>query len=102
MENGLSQFMVDFTLPPQLDESFIAKIPEQRSVINRLMHSGKVLSYALSLENSKLWAVFSVESETELLEIISNLPLTRFMKVRVSELSFFNAATTFGPAFSMN
>jgi muconolactone delta-isomerase len=60
------------------------------------------VNYALSLETSKLWAVFAVESEAELMELISELPLSKYMKVRISELTFFQAANPFTPAFSVN
>ncbi len=102
MENGLTQYMVDFTLPQHLSEAFVSKIPNQRSAVNKLMIEGKILNYALSLENSKLWAVFSVHSEIELMDLVSSLPLSRYMDVRVSELTFFNAAHTFAPVFSSN
>lgn len=102
MDNGLIQYMVDFTLPTHLSDEFIGLIPQQRAAVNRLLGQGKLLNYALSLENSRLWAVFSVSSEAELMELISTLPLTRYMKVRVSELTFFQAAHAFAPAFSFN
>ncbi|MBK8555738.1 MAG: hypothetical protein IPL65_08195 [Lewinellaceae bacterium] len=94
--------MVDFTLPSELSEEFIAHVPQQRAAVNQLMSEGKVLSYALSLENSKLWAIFSVASEPELMEQISRLPLTVYMKVRINELTFYNEAHPFVPAFSFN
>lgn len=94
--------MVDFTLPSQLSQEFIQLIPSQRAVVNRLLNEGKLLNYALSLENSKLWAVFSVENEAELMELISSLPLTGFMRVRINELTFFQSANPFAPAFSFN
>lgn len=94
--------MVDFTLPTDLPEEFVNKIPQQRDLVNRLLTEGKILNYALSLENSKLWVVFAATSETELMEMVHRLPLTRYMKVRVSELTFFNAHHSFVPAFSVN
>lgn len=102
MENGLSQYMVDFTLPKNLSDEFIGKIPHQRAAVNRLLSEGKVLNYALSLENSKLWAIFSVPSEAELMELVTALPLTQYMKVRIHELTFFHSANLFAPAFSFN
>jgi muconolactone delta-isomerase len=102
MDNRQNQYMVDFTLPVELSEEFITHVSQQRAVVNRLMSEGKILNYALSLENSKLWAVFSVETEAELMELVSGLPLTPFMKVRINELTFFNAAHAFTPAFSFN
>jgi muconolactone delta-isomerase len=102
MESNQMQYMVDFTLPQDLPEDFVSRIPQQRAAVNRLLGEGKILNYALSLENGKLWVVFAVESEAELMEIVQKLPLTRFMKMRVSELTFFNAANPFSLAFSLN
>jgi len=102
MESNTVQFMVDFTMPHELPDEFVERIPDQRAIVHKMLHEGKILNYALSLENSKLWAVFSVGSETELMQLVQRLPLTRYMKVRVSELTFYNAAHPFTPAFSMN
>jgi len=102
MEQFPLQYMVDFTLPPDLPEEFVSRIPRQRAAVNRLLSEGKVLNYALSLENAKLWAVFSVESEAELMELISELPLTPYMKVRISELTVYNTAAAITPMYSMN
>lgn len=94
--------MVDFTLPDSLGDDFISTIPQQRKAVGRLFTEGKLLNYALSLEKSKLWAVFSAGSEADLMEMICSLPLSRFMRVRISELTFYNAAHAFTPAFSVN
>lgn len=100
--SNLMQFMVDFTLPKELNEEFIGLIPRQRTMISRLTEHGKLLSYALALEHGKLWAVFSVESETELIDLVNELPLTPFMKVRMMELTFFNASNPISNTFSVN
>jgi muconolactone delta-isomerase len=102
MEQTNMQFMVDFTMPKELPDEFVGLIPRQRSAVNKLMNEGKVLNYALALEHGKLWAVFSVDSESELLDIVYGLPLTEFMKVRISELTFFNAHEPFRATFSVN
>jgi muconolactone delta-isomerase len=102
MENSILQYMVDFTLPTDLPEDFVANIPRQRTAVNRLLGEGKILNYALSLENSKLWVVFAASSEADLMEMVQRLPLTRYMKVRISELTFYNASNPYSPAFSVN
>jgi muconolactone delta-isomerase len=94
--------MVEFTLPQPLSEAFINRIPQQRQAVNRLLHSGKILNYSLSLESSKLWTVFSAHSEAELMEMISSLPLTNYMDVHISELTIFQSANAFAPSFSVN
>lgn len=94
--------MVDFTMPTLMTDEFVGKIPEQRALVNRLFEEGRLLTYALSLEASKLWAVFTAETEADLLELVSTMPLTPYMQMRVSELTFYNAAHPFIPAFSVN
>jgi hypothetical protein len=102
MDTGRKQYMVVFTLPQPLADEFINQIPQQRRAVNRLLHEGKILNYSLSLEASKLWVTCSVHSEAELMELISGLPLTDFMKVHISELTFLHSANAFAPAFSVN
>lgn len=104
MNNSLARhYMVDFTLPHHLSDAFIGLIPRQRGMVNRLLSEGKILNYALSLEDSKLWVVCSADTEAALMEMISQLPLTPYMlKVRISELVVYNTANAFAPAFSEN
>lgn len=96
------QFMVDFTLPENLTEDFMEKIPHQRASVNRLFREGKLVNYALSLETSKMWAVFNANSDLEVKEMIATLPLTQYMKINVSTLTFYNALEEEVPVFSMN
>lgn len=96
------QFMVDFTLPRELTDEFIDLIPYQRNVVNKYFSEGKLVNYALSLENAKLWAVFNADSEMEVMEMIVDFPLTKFMQVEICMLSLYNAPTSAGLNFSLN
>lgn len=95
-------YMVDFKLPNILSEEFMDLVPYQRIAVNKLFEEGKILSYALSLENSRLWGIFTANSELQVMDILSDLPLTPFMKVEISLLTFFNDAKTQVPKFSLN
>ncbi len=95
-------FMVDFTLPDTLSEEFMSLIPFQRTLIKDFFTEGKLLNYALSLENAKLWAIFNANNELDVMNMIADLPLTRFMKVEISMLTFFNSEKEAMPSFSMN
>ena len=77
-------------------------IPSQRHEVNKLFVEGILVNYMLSLEDAKLWAVFSAESEYEVMQIIETLPLTHFMKYQISLLTFNNTAPEMVPSFSMN
>lgn len=94
-------FMIEFELPQQLTEEFLALIPQQRYVVNQLLAQGKLRSYALAMDRSRLWAIVSAESEFEALELISQMPLTEFTVPLVSELMFHNA-TDLIMQFSLN
>ena len=94
--------MVDFSLPEVLTEEFMELMPYQRAVVNKYFEEGKLLNYALSLENSKLWAIFSANSELKVLDLIADLPLTSFMSVEISMLTFYNSMDPAMPKFSVN
>ncbi|MBI1224276.1 MAG: hypothetical protein GC192_03480 [Bacteroidetes bacterium] len=96
------QFMVDFTLPKVLSEEFLRQIPHQRAKVNKLFRDGKLVNYALSLDNSKIWATVNANSELDVLQFISQLPLTRFMRYKISLLTFYSGVNAEAPVFSMN
>lgn len=95
------QYMVEFDVYYQIDGEFESKIPSQRSAITRLFEKGKLLSYSLSRERTKLWGVFLVSSESELIQIIEKLPLTPYMDYDYSELLFHNGLSLI-PSMSLN
>ena len=95
------QYMVEFDVYYHIDSEFESKIPEQRAAINKLFAKGKLLTYSLSKERTKLWGVFLVASESELIAIIEKLPLTPFMDYDYSELLFHNGLSLI-PSMSLN
>ena len=102
MENEMYQFMVEFTMPPVMNDRFTRTIPAQRAKVNQLFGNGKLVSYAVSLENAKIWAVFNAETEGEADELARDLPLTKYMKFVVNPLTFMNILTARVPSFSVN
>lgn len=102
MINTEYQFMVDFRLPDFKSQEFMDLVPYQRQVVNKLFEEGKLVNYALSLENSRLWGIFTANSEMEVRDIITDLPLTPYMEVEISMLTFYNDTQANVPKFSMN
>lgn len=84
--------MVTFELPDEMTEEFVALIPQQRYVINNLLLEGKIRSYSLSADRLHLWAVLIAESEFEVMEILTQMPLIDYMTPTVTELMFHNSA----------
>ncbi len=97
----MKAFMIEFDLPEEPNEEFFSLIPRQRYVINNLMADGKIKSYSLAIDRSRLWVVAEAESEFELMEIISDMPLSPYMTPTVSELMFHNSYETM-VSFSLN
>jgi muconolactone delta-isomerase len=84
-------FMVEFTLPQEMTEEFVERIPAQRNMINYLLGEGKIRSYSLASDRSKLWAVFLAENEFDVLDLIAQMPLGDFMVPHITELMFHNS-----------
>ena len=95
------QYMVEFDVYYRIEGDFEEKIPRQKAAISKLFTKGKLLSYSLSKERTKLWAVFLVDSESELISIIESLPLTPYMDYDYKELLFHNGLSLI-PTMSLN
>jgi hypothetical protein len=102
MENEVFQYMVEFTLPTIMTERFTGRIPEQRALVNKYFSEGKLVTYGVSLENSRAWAAFNAETEAEVLALIRALPLTQFCQYKIHALTFYNVLTAKVPLFSVN
>ena len=85
-------FMIEFDLPETFSEDFLSLIPKQRDMVNQMLMEGKIKSYSLAMDRSRLWAVVAAESEFEAMEIIALLPLTVYMTPMIHELMFYNAS----------
>ncbi|NET36439.1 MAG: hypothetical protein F6K19_31160 [Cyanothece sp. SIO1E1] len=94
-------FMVDFSVPEEPPASFLELVPFQEAVVTDYLSKGKLVNYAISLEKSKIWAVFAANSEIEVLEMLIDFPLTKFMKVEISLLQQYNQ-NAYAPGFSLN
>lgn len=94
--------MVEFDLPAQMTEDFMRRIPAQRLKVNEMMEGGKILSYSLSADRQKLWCIFKVESELEVMELIADFPLVKYMDPNIHELMFHNMVAARIPLFSLN
>lgn len=93
--------MVEFDVPDPLTEEFLEMIPEQRESLDGLFSNGKLLSYTVASDRTRVWAVMIAESESELLSYIDDLPMTPFMDYDYCELMFYNTVHLM-PAMSLN
>lgn len=94
-------YMVEFDLPELFVEKFTHQLTEQRQKIDDFMRQGLVKNYSLALNRSKLWMTVSAYSEFEVMDIISDLPLSEFMVPSIAPLMFHNSNQQV-PSFSLN
>lgn len=94
--------MIDIDLPQPLPEEFIGLIPEQRAKVNALMGEGKISSYSLSMDRSRLWVVINAETPEDARGIVASFPLIAYIKFRMHELAFHNSVRLLRPQFSLN
>lgn len=100
-ENSLYHYMVEFTVPVPFPADLYHKIPDQQETVQNLFADGKLVSYTLAADFSKLWAVFISSSESELLTHIDKLPLSQYMEYNYYELRFHQSLKLL-PSLSMN
>jgi muconolactone delta-isomerase len=98
----MTQYMVEIALPSELTEEFLTLIPKQRALVNQLFNQGKLTSYSLALDRSKLWATVLAESVEEVVHTLSMLPLRKYMEVEIHQLAFHQNTTHNLARISMN
>lgn len=98
----MNQYMVDIELPSPPTDEFIQLIPNQRAHVNTLMGEGKIASYSLSMDRSRLWVIVNAETSEAARGIIASFPVIAFIKFRMHELAFHNSVRILRPQFSLN
>ena len=98
----MAEFMVDVNLHGAHSDEFLKLIPSQRSVVNDMMFEGKIISYGVSMDRSKLWITMVGKNEEEILDQLSKFPLIDFMDCEVSPLLFHNSAQQIFSHISLN
>jgi hypothetical protein len=96
------EFMVEIDLPVPFTEEFLSLVPRQRAMINKLMNEGSVTSYALSLENGRLWIAMIADSAETINALIESFPIADFITYRTNKLAFHNSISFKLPNFSLN
>jgi muconolactone delta-isomerase len=101
-EETENYYMIDMRLPEVLDQELMDLVPQQRAFVNRLFQAGRMITYSLSLEKGRLWAIMKAESHLEILEMLSTMPIAPFVESEICPLTFHQAATFMAPRFSVN
>lgn len=100
--NSVFEYMVEVKLPLPLNNGFISLIPLQREVVNKLMSDRIITSYAVSLEEGKIWTTIFAESVDEVVDILMEFPIINHVDYKISKLVFHNNISLALPQFSLN
>lgn len=96
------EFMIDIDLPVPFTDEFLALVPRQRAIVNKLMNEGSITGYALSIEAGKLWITVLAETETDVIRMLDGFPITAHIFYKINKLTFHNSASFQVPNFSLN
>ena len=96
------QYMVEMILPNPLTKSFIDQIPDQRNAIDGMLYDGLILNYSLSADWSRVWVIVEAQTENEVYDILSNIPMFELMGVVMTPLMVNLKPEHVLPVFSEN
>lgn len=102
MLNVMYEYMAEIDLPSQFTDDFLKLIPRQRAMVNNLMNEGAITSYAVSLEDAKLWMTVVAENEQAVAKMIEEFPIAQYISYKISKLTFHNSLSMKLPSFSLN
>ncbi len=82
----MSKFINAFTWNQPPNEEFATLRPAQATMATELMERGTLQYLFLAEDNSGGWAIYNVESRDEVLNILEQFPLRKFMNNNVKPL----------------
>jgi len=88
----MPEFMIDVNLHDVNADEFLQLIPSQRTIVNDMMFEGKISSYCVSVDRSKLWITMIAKDEEEVIDQLAKFPLIGFMDCEIAPLLFYNSA----------
>ena len=94
------KYMVECILAP-FSLEMQEQIPRQRMIVDRLFNQGVLITYTLAADRSKLWIVIQADNESELLQYIESLPMTKYCDYNYCEIMFHDSSQ-FIPSISLN
>ncbi len=98
----MNQYMFEIELPGIITDDFASLIPFQRARVNILMFEGKISSYSLSMDRSRLWVVVNAATPDDANSIIASFPIFHLVRFTMQELMFHNNVRLLDPQFSLN
>lgn len=98
----MNAYMFQIELADKTEEMNLL-IPEQRSYINKLFLSGRLIAYSVTQLRNLMWCVVQAPDEQEAMEIIAGAPMQAFYNdISCHPLLFHNTMPVVLPDISLN
>lgn len=98
----MAHFMVEMFLPEVIDLEFMKMIPAHRAYVDQLISDGKILTYTVNEERTKGWIIFDAEEAEEVLDIVQQFPINRFLTFEIHALMIHDGEAFRFPKLHMN
>ncbi len=98
----MNYYMASISLPATQDEKYLAQLPRQKEIVDKLMAGGMIASYSLSIDRKRLWVIVVADNEKKARRIINEFPLRKFMDIRISKLKFHSSLSFLIPQLFLN
>jgi muconolactone delta-isomerase len=98
----MRHFIVEMYIPAVVDQDFFKMIPAHRAYIDELIAEGKILTYAVNEERSKGWIVFEAKEAEEVLDLVQQFPIHRFLSIEIHALMVHDGESYRFPRLHLN
>lgn len=97
------KYMVEIKLPKYKNYQFQSLIPDQQRQIAEWMQEGRIDTFSLNNERTKVWFVISAENRLELDAIIEEFVTRRYMlRIKIEPLMVFESRAFQLPPLVLN
>jgi len=83
-------------------DDFMKYVPEHRTLINMLINTNVIESYAVSMETRRSWIILNAESKEAVEQILIKSPLYKFWTYDIDELFVYDSQNFRLPKLELN
>jgi hypothetical protein len=94
-------FLVESKIEP-INERMTRLIPKQRQYVDELFERGVLHMYAVNDMVDKWWCTIEADSESDVMLVLSEMPIIEWLNPVVHGLMFYNSADQMIPPISLN
>lgn len=101
MEEQTGKYMVEFEIQHYYKTQIEEILEDQKQAIANYIYEGMVFSFSIANDFSHIWMIFLADSESEMINFIENMPITKYCDYNYKEL-YIHHTVQFIPENSMN